>query len=52
MYYLGKYQDIQSNEKNNVNFRQLNTQWKTKYKNDKTLIKEEKIVNQNVLKLN
>ena len=50
MYYLGKYQDIQSNEKNNVNVHQPNTQRDTKYKNDKTLIKEEKIVNQNVLK--
>ena len=49
MYYLGKYQDIQYNEKNSKN--KTNTQRETKNKNDNTIIKEEKIVNQNFLKL-
>ena len=50
MYYLGKYQDIQYNDNNNKNINATNIQRETKYKNDNTLIKEEKIVNQNVLK--
>ena len=52
MYYLGKYQDIQYNEANNknINVYKANIQRDTRYKNNNSIIKEEKIFNQNILK--
>ena len=49
MYYFGKYQDIQYDEQNNKNIN-VTLQRDTKHKNENSILKQEKITNQNILK--
>ena len=52
MYYLGIYQNIQYEENNNkkLNISRINMQRDSRYRKEGTIIKEEKITNQNILK--